>query len=46
MSKASFGRAGELLGWQPVVPLAEGLAETCAWFAAELGAEAPSPAPV
>ena len=32
-------RAGELLGWTPRVPLSEGLAATCAWFAEELGLE-------
>lgn len=33
-------RAGTLLGWAPRVPLAEGLAATCAWFAGELSAPA------
>ena len=30
-------RARVLLGWEPRVPLAQGLALTCAWFAEELG---------
>jgi len=33
-------RASALLGWQPRVPLAEGLAQTHEWFAAEPGAGA------
>ncbi|HET8611797.1 MAG TPA: UDP-glucuronic acid decarboxylase family protein, partial [Sphingomonas sp.] len=36
--KPDIGRARKLLDWQPRVPLREGLARTCAWFAAELGA--------
>jgi len=35
--KPDIGRARKLLGWQPLVPLSDGLAKTCAWFAAELG---------
>ena len=31
-------RAKALLGWEPRVPLAEGLSKTCAWFAEEIGA--------
>ncbi|MRX51895.1 NAD-dependent epimerase/dehydratase family protein [Paracoccus sp. S-4012] len=38
--RPDIARARALLGWAPSVPLAEGLAATCAWFAAELGAEA------
>jgi nucleoside-diphosphate-sugar epimerase/spore maturation protein CgeB len=34
--KPDIARAQEKLGWAPVVPLREGLAKTCAWFAAEL----------
>ncbi|WP_267393602.1 MULTISPECIES: UDP-glucuronic acid decarboxylase family protein [unclassified Sphingomonas] len=30
-------RAGTLLGWAPRVPLADGLRQTVAWFAAEIG---------
>lgn len=33
-----ISRARELLGWSPHVPLEQGLAATCAWFAAEIGA--------
>lgn len=33
-------RAKELLGWEPVVPLVEGLEPTIAYFALELGVEA------
>ena len=32
-------RAREQLGWSPRVPLEEGLAKTCAWFAEEIGAD-------
>ncbi|MHA6720600.1 NAD-dependent epimerase/dehydratase family protein [Sphingomonas sp. RS6] len=35
--KPDIGRATDLLGWQPHVPLAEGLAQTFAWFAREMG---------
>ncbi len=35
--KPDIGRARTLLGWEPRVPLAEGLARTCEWFAADLG---------
>ena len=34
--KPDISRAQAQLGWSPVVPLREGLAATCAWFAAEL----------
>ncbi|HEX8303161.1 bifunctional glycosyltransferase/UDP-glucuronate decarboxylase [Sphingomonas sp.] len=37
--RPDIGRARELLRWEPRVPLAEGLARTCAWFADELGVE-------
>ena len=36
--RPDIGRARALLGWEPRVPLADGLAKTCAWFAAELRA--------
>jgi UDP-glucuronate decarboxylase len=35
--RPDISRAGALLGWAPKVPLREGLAETIAWFAEELG---------
>ncbi len=35
--RPDIDRARTLLGWEPRVPLAEGLAKTCAWFAEELG---------
>ncbi|MBV0891469.1 SDR family oxidoreductase [Paracoccus sp. Z118] len=35
--KPDISRAQELLGWQPRVPLSEGLAATYAWFEAEVG---------
>jgi len=35
-------RAKALLGWEPRVPLADGLARTCAWFAEELERTAPA----
>lgn len=35
-------RARELLGWQPTVPLGDGLTRTCAWFAEELDVRAPA----
>ena len=34
--KPDISRAEALLGWSPKVPLSEGLAATCAWFASEL----------
>jgi UDP-glucuronate decarboxylase len=34
--KPDISRAKELLGWEPRVPLAEGLPQTIAWFAATL----------
>jgi UDP-glucuronate decarboxylase len=37
--KPDIGRAEAVLGWRPRVPLDEGLAATCAWFAAEIGAD-------
>jgi len=36
------GRAAELLGWRPTVSLADGLAQTAAWFAAAASAERPN----
>ena len=36
--RPDIGRARSLLGWKPRVPLAEGLAATCEWFAREIGA--------
>jgi UDP-glucuronate decarboxylase len=36
--RPDIGRARDLLGWSPTVPLEEGLAATCDWFARELGA--------
>ena len=44
-------RARELLGWEPVVPLEQGLCRTIAWFAAEQGrrprlVQAPASPPV
>lgn len=35
--RPDIDRASTLLGWQPQVPLSEGLEKTCAWFAEELG---------
>lgn len=35
--RPNIDRAKALLGWEPRVPLADGLAKTCAWFAEELG---------
>ena len=37
--RPDIGRAKDLLGWEPKVPLAEGLRKTCAWFAEELAVE-------
>jgi UDP-glucuronate decarboxylase len=37
-------RAKEVLGWTPRVLLEEGLAQTCAWFAAEMGTSVKSEA--
>ena len=34
--RPDIGRARALLGWEPRVALADGLAKTCAWFAEEL----------
>ena len=39
--KPDISRAQGVLGWSPLVPLEEGLAATCAWFAAELGETQP-----
>lgn len=35
--RPNIDRAKALLDWEPRVPLADGLAKTCAWFAEELG---------
>jgi len=35
--RPDIARAQALLGWQPRVPLAEGLARSAAWFAEEIG---------
>jgi len=35
--RPDISRAESLLGWTPRVPVEEGLAATCAWFAEELG---------
>lgn len=35
--RPDIARACEVLGWAPKVPLKEGLTQTCAWFAEELG---------
>ena len=37
--RPDLDRAAQLLGWAPRVPLSEGLAQTWAWFAAELQGE-------
>ncbi len=34
--RPDISRAREVLGWEPVTPLREGLVMTCEWFAAEL----------
>ena len=39
--KPDIGRAQALLGWSPLVPLEEGLASTCSWFAEEIRQEQP-----
>jgi UDP-glucuronate decarboxylase len=35
--RPDIARACEILGWAPKVPLVDGLKQTCAWFADELG---------
>jgi dTDP-glucose 4,6-dehydratase len=35
--RADTGRAAEVLGWEPRVPLADGLKRTLAWFAEQVG---------
>ena len=42
--RPDIARARAQLGWSPSVPVNEGLAETCAWFAEELGIAAPAAA--
>lgn len=37
--RPDIARARALLGWEPRIALADGLAETCAWFAQELARE-------
>jgi nucleoside-diphosphate-sugar epimerase/spore maturation protein CgeB len=39
--RPDISRAEALLGWRPRMPLAEGLARTCDWFAEEIGADSP-----
>ncbi len=39
--KPDIARAQAVLGWQPRVPIEEGLVQTCAWFADELKRETP-----
>ncbi|MWP38889.1 NAD-dependent epimerase/dehydratase family protein [Rhodobacter sphaeroides] len=41
--RPDIGRAKRLLGWEPQVPLSEGLPETAAWFARHLGRSLPPP---
>ncbi|MBF7013815.1 SDR family oxidoreductase [Novosphingobium resinovorum] len=36
--RPDISRAETMLGWHPRMPLAQGLARTCAWFAEEIGA--------
>ncbi|MDT8757681.1 SDR family oxidoreductase [Sphingomonas psychrotolerans] len=36
--RPDISRAESRLGWRPRMPLSEGLARTCAWFAEEIGA--------
>jgi UDP-glucuronate decarboxylase len=44
--RPDLSRARELLGWEPVVPLDEGLRRTIAYFEAELSGPVPRQAPV
>jgi UDP-glucuronate decarboxylase len=39
--RPDISRASKLLGWEPKVALRDGLAATCAWFAAEIGCGGP-----
>lgn len=41
--RPDIGRARQLLGWEPTVPLAEGLARTIPWFAQSVGVVPPRP---
>lgn len=41
--RPDISRAQALLGWTPRVSLDDGLAQTCAWFAHEIGANRPAP---
>ena len=42
--RPDISRAQELLGWQPKIPLAEGLKNTADWFITALGPKAQKPA--
>ncbi|WP_157084689.1 UDP-glucuronic acid decarboxylase family protein [Sphingomonas pituitosa] len=44
--KPDIGRARELLGWEPRVPLTEGLERTCAWFARAMDVVPTGPMPL
>jgi UDP-glucuronate decarboxylase len=39
--RPDIGRARKLLGWRPSTPLEQGLSSTIAWFAQEIGIDAP-----
>ena len=39
--RPDIGRARDWLGWEPKVPIEDGLERTCRWFAEELRAEEP-----
>ena len=39
--RPDISRANALLGWSPRITLDQGLPETCAWFAQEVGLDAP-----
>ncbi|AXQ94296.1 SDR family oxidoreductase [Cereibacter azotoformans] len=41
--RPDISRAKRLLGWEPRVPLSEGLPQTAAWFARHLGRTLPAP---
>ena len=42
--RPDIGRAEAQLGWSPRIGIDDGLAATCAWFAAEIGVELQEPA--
>lgn len=44
--RPDIGRAKALLGWEPRVPIEEGLAHTASWFAEEIGASAEAERPI